>query len=201
MEQQLRFLEAAVQIIPVLILALIADPSGRDSSKEGNATLVFVALIMGLLGEAFGLSALMADAPDRWGVQLVYFALLVLALAIVWPHGLRLYAASFPGVKPSVKRRMTYLIVVGTQIAGTIALAATGNLWLAVALGVSGVFTTVSTFWLSSRTRPRTPEEEQERAAYRDALWAGLPNPRRERLRGLGIESDEQEDSTSKPWR
>lgn len=78
------FVEAAAQIIPVLVLALLADPVNRKA-RVGQSGLVLVALMAGIVGEVVALTAL-TTGTDRNANGLVALTMWVLAAAIMVPH-------------------------------------------------------------------------------------------------------------------
>jgi hypothetical protein len=79
------FVEAAAQIIPVLVLAMVADPVNRER-RVGQSGLILLALIAGVSGEVLALLAVDVGT-EHWVNVAVSWSLAILAFAIIWPHG------------------------------------------------------------------------------------------------------------------
>ncbi|MBC9822844.1 hypothetical protein [Terrabacter sp. MAHUQ-38] len=78
------FAEAAAQIIPVLVLALLADPVNRGA-HIGQSGLILVALFAGVTGEVVALTGVVSGT-DRDANALISVSMWVLAVAILAPH-------------------------------------------------------------------------------------------------------------------
>jgi hypothetical protein len=103
-ERQQAFVEATAQIIPVLVLALLADPAGR-TARAGHSGLILFALIAGLFGESIALLAV-AIGTDKATNWLIVISMLVLSLAIIAPHATQHWG----NVVKNVPRRWRYVM-------------------------------------------------------------------------------------------
>ena len=81
------FVVTTAQIIPVLILALVADPVARKKKRGNSSIMLLVALTAGVIGEAVALVSIYVGGED-WGIQVIGICLTVLAFAILRPHAL-----------------------------------------------------------------------------------------------------------------
>ena len=81
------FVVLTAQIIPVLILALVADPVARKKKRGNSSIMLLVALTAGVIGEAVALVSIYVGGED-WGIQVIGICLTVLAFAILRPHAL-----------------------------------------------------------------------------------------------------------------
>ncbi|WP_457256524.1 hypothetical protein [Pedococcus sp. P5_B7] len=83
-EKSQAFVDAATQIIPVLVLALLADPVNRRT-RPGHSGLILSALLAGVLGEFVALLGV-ALGTDAGANKFIGACMAVLAVAILYPH-------------------------------------------------------------------------------------------------------------------
>jgi hypothetical protein len=108
-DAQLEFFVTSAQVIPVFIVALVAD-AGRFRQRATSSGSFVVAMVLGILAEATALSAI-------WRNESSYVMRVVLWLSMAWmglimlaPHlgeHARLLHASFLDVPPRVRRVAT----------------------------------------------------------------------------------------------
>lgn len=83
-EKSQAFVDAAAQIIPVLVLALLADPVNRRT-RPGHSGLILSALLAGVLGEFVALLGVVLGT-DAGANKFIGACMAVLAVAILYPH-------------------------------------------------------------------------------------------------------------------
>lgn len=84
-----KFAELSAQTIPVLILALLADPTGRKNA--GRAGLLLFALVAGVAGEVVALLSVRSGSA-AWGDVIIGSAMAIMTFAILKPHFIQYYA-------------------------------------------------------------------------------------------------------------
>lgn len=132
------FVEASAQIIPVLVLALLADPVNR-TARVGQSGLILLALGAGIIGEGLALTAVVLGTDANINVIIVS-SMIVLGTAILIPH----VAIHFPNATSRIPMRVRIVLrsVLPPLVAALYLMVAWGALPLAlslfVALGVVG---------------------------------------------------------------
>lgn len=94
---QQSYMAAAAQIVPVLVLALLADPT-QKRDKAGRSTVVLAALGAGVVGEGFALGAI-GQGTTPTANLVVTSSMVFISFAIILPHA-KLHTATLTGRIP-----------------------------------------------------------------------------------------------------
>lgn len=95
----------AAQIIPVMILALLADPLTKDDRPTGrtvNSVHILVALVAGLIGETAALREMVSGTTSGASV-LIATCMFVIAYVILRPHIWQHFGAVFMSIPRKVR--------------------------------------------------------------------------------------------------
>jgi len=108
-DAQLEFFATSAQVIPVFIVALVAD-AGRFRQRATSSGSFVVAMVLGVLAEATALSAIWRNESGHVMRIVLWTSMAWMGLIMLVPHlgeHVRLLHASFLDVPPRVRRLAT----------------------------------------------------------------------------------------------
>ena len=108
-DAQLEFFATSAQVIPVFIVALVAD-AGRFRQRATSSGSFVVAMVLGVLAEATALSAIWRNESGHVMRIVLWISMAWMGLIMLVPHlgeHVRLLHASFLDVPPRVRRLAT----------------------------------------------------------------------------------------------
>lgn len=108
-DAQLEFFATSAQVIPVFIVALVAD-ANRFRQRATSSGSFVVAMVLGVLAEATALSAIWRDESGHVMRIVLWVSMAWMGLIMLVPHlgeHVRLLHASFLDVPPRVRRLAT----------------------------------------------------------------------------------------------
>jgi len=120
-DAQLEFFATSAQVIPVFIVALVAD-AGRFRQRATSSGSFVVAMVLGVLAEATALSAIWRNESSHVMRIVLWISMAWMGLIMLVPHlgeHVRLLHATFRDVPPQVRRLATG---VGLGVIGVLAL-------------------------------------------------------------------------------
>jgi hypothetical protein len=152
---QQAFVQAAAQIIPVLVLALLVDPFTRNAQGKGRTSSsrgVLAGLGAGIIGEAVALAAVALGTTFIANVFIVV-CMGVITYVILRPHFNEHFGTVIETV-PEVVRQSTEGIAIGLMISGLGVFLVTtteGPLWLIALMGGTLIVTGLSAIFFTLR--------------------------------------------------
>ena len=120
-DAQLEFFVTSAQVIPVFVVALVAD-AGRFRQRASTSGSFVVAMVLGVLAEATALAAIWRNESGHVMRIVLWLSMAWMGMIMLAPHlgeHVRLLHASFLDVPPRVRRLATG---VGLGVIGVLAL-------------------------------------------------------------------------------
>ena len=81
----MEFYDAVSQVIPVLVVALVAD-AGRFGRKVGSSGSFILAIMLGIVGESTALAAIQRGQGNALMQWTVWLSMAWMAAILIWPH-------------------------------------------------------------------------------------------------------------------
>jgi hypothetical protein len=81
----MQFYDAVSQVIPVLVVALVAD-AGRFGRKAGTSGSFILAIMLGIVGESTALAAIQRGHGNTLMLYTVWLSMAWMAAILIWPH-------------------------------------------------------------------------------------------------------------------
>src|SRR5215207_4242001 len=81
----MEFYDAVSQVIPVLVVALVAD-AGRFGRKAGTSGSFILAIMLGIVGESTALAAIQRGHGNTLMLYTVWLSMAWMAAILLWPH-------------------------------------------------------------------------------------------------------------------
>ena len=81
----MEFYATVAQVIPVLVVALVAD-AGRFGRKAGSSGSLIMAIMLGIVGESTALAAIQRGHGNGLMLWTVWLSMAWMALILIWPH-------------------------------------------------------------------------------------------------------------------
>jgi hypothetical protein len=81
----MEFFDAVSQVIPVLIVALVAD-AGRFGRRAGSSGSFILAIMLGVVGESTALAAIQRGHGNALMQWTVWLSMAWMAVILIWPH-------------------------------------------------------------------------------------------------------------------
>jgi hypothetical protein len=81
----MEFYDAVSQVIPVLVVALVAD-AGRFGRKVGSSGSFILAIMLGIVGESTALAAIQRGHGNALMLWTVWLSMAWMAAILIWPH-------------------------------------------------------------------------------------------------------------------
>ena len=81
----MEFYDAVSQVIPVLVVALVAD-AGRFGRRVGSSGSFILAIMLGIVGESTALAAIQRGHGNALMLWTVWLSMAWMAAILIWPH-------------------------------------------------------------------------------------------------------------------
>jgi hypothetical protein len=81
----MEFYDAVSQVIPVLVVALVAD-AGRFGRRVGSSGSFILAIMLGIVGESTALAAIQRGHGNALMLWTVWLSMAWMAVILIWPH-------------------------------------------------------------------------------------------------------------------
>ncbi len=81
----MEFYDAVSQVIPVLVVALVAD-AGRFGRRASSSGSFILAIMLGIVGESTALAAIQRGHGNALMLWTVWLSMAWMAVILIWPH-------------------------------------------------------------------------------------------------------------------